>query len=71
VHRTTWWRMRTNSPEIEERKSYYSSLRRLLTERVRGAFQEQHEQPGQHEQPDAKIAELVRQLGEHESARRR
>ena len=65
MHRTTWWRMRTNSPEIEERKSYYSSLRRLLTERVRGAFQEQHEQP------DAKIAELVRQLGEHESARRR
>ena len=65
MHRTTWWRMRTNSPEIEERKSYYSSLRRFLTERVRGAFQEQHEQP------DAKIAELVRQLGEHESARRR
>ena len=60
--------MRTNSPEIEERKSYYSSLRRLLDEKVRGAFQEQHEQ---HEQPDAKIAELVRQLGEHESARRR
>ena len=68
MHRTTWWRMRTNSPEIEERKSYYSSLRRLLTERVRGASQEQHEQ---HEQPDPKIAELVRQLGEHEFARRR
>ena len=64
MHRTTWWRMRTNSPEIEERKSYYGSLRRLLTEgveRLPGAA----EQPEQHEQPDPKIAELVRQLGEH------
>jgi len=54
--------MRTNSPEIEERKSYYRSLRRLLSARVRGTVKEQHEQP------DARIAELVQQLEEKESA---
>ena len=56
MHRTTWWRMRTNSPEIEERKSYYSSLRRLLTGRVRGASQDkQHQQPEQHANPTRKL----------------
>ena len=57
--------VRINSREIEERKTYYRSLRRLLTEKVRGAFEEQHEQP------DARIADLIQRLDEQESVRRR
>jgi len=57
--------VRINSREIEERKTYYRSLRRLLTEKVRGVFEEQHEQP------DARIADLIQRLDEQESVRRR